>query len=780
MKTIWFVPALVVVLFTVDTAQGIEAGAAKVEITPPVGTPLNGYGARMGRDSLEVHDPLYARCLYLSDGTTSLFLVTSDLCVINRELRERVLQLAPKEVPPENIILTATHTHSGQGAMMRGIVFRFVSGRFIPDVLERTAQRFAEAMRTAYDARKRAAIGFTTLEQHDLSTNRRYDNGPIDPQVGVIRVDDGDGNAMAVIANFAAHPTTVSDKDLYSISADYPGFFYAHLEGLLGGTAIAMFMNGAEGNQRPANPENKSDPWERTESIGRLLAERVKAAADTIKCSDPKLHVGHATPELPKSVACTIASPSTILDTLEIGDLLVAFVPGETCVEIALELRKRALARGYTAQFTVGLGNDYLGYFVPVEYYSRLHYETAMNFYGPFISEWIWREFSKLMTRGEPEPDATRQDGATPEKVGTARLLKLDGAPYQIGYQRGAAFRDEINAKYKGAILDPLESGALMPTSGLLRTISPWLDTSPLALVSLACGVRPLIEGVARPILDEVAGMAEGAGLPFDAVWLVQSTTVLSAQPNADAFYRAPFCTMFASSGDRAGIDGLLVGRNLDWSDDDKPVILDITCDTGHRFVQIGFPWNVGCFTGMNDAGVVLCAERVAARGTPPIDGAPVEILLRQLLQTADDAEQALAQLQAETRLRGYHVLVAGPGKIEARVIEFGPTITIREPVNGFLMGVDPASPGIDDDTRARYTRVQDLLAGEHIIASKRMKDALADAQGGQENRSAIWNKHTKHSVVFEPHAGQLLAAFPDQSGRPGEYAAISLKGEQK
>ena len=247
MRTIWFLPALVL-LFAADAAQGLEAGAAKVEITPPVGTPLNGYGARMGRDSLEVHDPLYARCLYLSDGTTSLFLVTSDLCVINRELRERVLQLAPKEVPPENIILTATHTHSGPGAMMRSIVFRFVSGRFIPDVLERTAQRFAEAMRTAYDARKRAAIGFTTIEQHDLSTNRRYDNGPIDPQVGVIRVDDGDGNAMAVIANFAAHPTTVSDKDLYSISADYPGFFYTHLEGLLGGNAIAMFMNGAEGN----------------------------------------------------------------------------------------------------------------------------------------------------------------------------------------------------------------------------------------------------------------------------------------------------------------------------------------------------------------------------------------------------------------------------------------------------------------------------------------------------------------------------------------------------
>ena len=779
MRTVWVTLALVLLL-AVETAQGLEAGVAKVEITPPVGTPLNGYGARMGRDSLGVHDPLYARCLYLNDGETSLFLVTSDLCVINRELRERVLQLAPKEVPRENIILTATHTHSAQGAMMRNIALRFVSGRFIPELLEKTAQRFAESMRAAYNARKRAAAGYTTIEQHDLSTNRRYDNGPIDPQIGVIRIDDGDGNPMAVIANFAAHPTTVSGKDLYLISADYPGFFYTRLEQLLGGNAIAMFMNGAEGNQRPTNPENKSDPWERTESIGRLLAERVKAASDTIKCADPKLHLGSATPELPLTIAGAIAPTSTTLKTLEIGDLLLTFAPGETCVEIALELRKRALARGYSAQFTVGLSNDYLGYFAPIEYFSRLHYETAMNFYGPLISEWIWHQFSELMTCGEAEPGYTPPAPVEIETVEGARLLKLSGTPHDVGYQRGAALRDEIQAKYKAGILDPIESGVLLPSSGFWRKIPSWLDASPLALLSLAAGTRPLLEGVSRLVLDEIAGMAEGAGLPFDALWLVQSTTVLGAQPNADAFYRAPFCTMFASTGDRAGIDGLLVGRNLDWTDEERPIILDIASNPGHRFVEIGFPWNVGTFTGMNDAGVVLCVERVAARGAPLIDGVPVEFVMRDLLQTADSAEQALDQLRAQTHLRGCHVLVAGPGKLDARVIEFGAVINVREPANGFLLGVDPASPGIDDGARARYTRVAELLGGEHIIASGRMKTTLADTRTGGTDRSAIWSKDTKHSVVFEPRVRQLHAAFPDKAGQPGSYVTILLKEEKK
>lgn len=779
MRTISTVLAL---LLMASAAEALEAGAGKVEITPPVGTPLNGYGDRMGRDSLAVHDPLYARCVYLSDGQTSVFLVTSDLCIINRELRERVLQLAPKEVPRENIILTATHTHSAQGGMVRGLVFRFVSGRFVPEVLEQTAQRFAEAMRTAYESRKRAAIGYGTFEQHDLSNNRRVGDGPIDPQVGVIRVDDGDGNPMAILANFAAHPTTVSDDDLYLISADYPGFFYSHLEQLEGGKCVALFMNGAEANQRPTNPENKPDSWARTESIGRLLAERVKTAADAIKCADPKLHVGYATPNLPLTIATSIAFPSTVLQTLEIGDLLLTFFPGEACAEIGLDLRKQALARGYRAQFTVDLSNDFLGYCVPPAYYSRLYYETAMNFYGPLISEWYYREFGKLMTRGDAPPDTPVPAAVEPETFETARRLTLHGTPYQMGFQRGAAFKDEITAKYNEAVLQPLETGKFLPSKGFWQETPGLFNATSLALVSLAVGVRPSLEGVPRPILDEIAGMAEGAGLPFDALWLVQALTVIGAQPKADVFYRAPFCTMFASTGDRAGADGLLVGRNLDWSGDEKPVIVDMKPDTGHRFVQIGFPWNVGAFTGMNDAGVVLCAERVESQGTPSIDGAPLEFVLRDLLGTADDADQAFARLQGQNgQLRGYHVLVAGPGKVAARVIEFGATATVREPAGGLLMGVNPAMNGIDAATQARYGRLAELVGNEHIIASGRIKAALADTPAATpDTRSAIWNADTKHSVVFEPVARRLNVAFPDETGQPGKYLTISLKGDTK
>ena len=119
------IASVVALILPYASAYALEAGAAKVEITPPVGTPMNGYGARMGRSSTGVHDPLWSRCLYLDDGETKVLLVNTDLCMINAELRARVLELAPEDVPPENIILTATHTHSAQGGMHRYFAIAF-------------------------------------------------------------------------------------------------------------------------------------------------------------------------------------------------------------------------------------------------------------------------------------------------------------------------------------------------------------------------------------------------------------------------------------------------------------------------------------------------------------------------------------------------------------------------------------------------------------------------------------------------------------------------------
>jgi neutral ceramidase len=100
-------------------AAELAVGGAKVDITPPVGTPLAGYGRYNGRPSHGVHDPLYARVLALTHAGHTVVVVSCDLVLIDAHLRHAVLtrirQTQP--LPTDALILVATHTHTGAGAL---------------------------------------------------------------------------------------------------------------------------------------------------------------------------------------------------------------------------------------------------------------------------------------------------------------------------------------------------------------------------------------------------------------------------------------------------------------------------------------------------------------------------------------------------------------------------------------------------------------------------------------------------------------------------------------
>src|SRR5215207_5024023 len=109
----------------------LRIGASAIDITPPVGTALDGYGGRTDV-SLGVHDPLYARALYLDDEGTQVALVVCDLIGIGSFLAQRARELIAERpgIPPPNVMISATHTHAGPAG---------VRGRGEPVLVEDTA-----------------------------------------------------------------------------------------------------------------------------------------------------------------------------------------------------------------------------------------------------------------------------------------------------------------------------------------------------------------------------------------------------------------------------------------------------------------------------------------------------------------------------------------------------------------------------------------------------------------------------------------------------------------
>ena len=257
----------------------MKIGAAAVEITPALGLPMDGYGARVG-GATGVHDPLYARVLVAegADGT-GLALVVADLLQIDPRLQAIIATdvLRSTGIPRERLQLAGTHTHSGPA-------FAAPS-----DVEQETGQAIARAVGQAWAERREAVVGMGVGRVEGIGANRRPNGGPLDDRVTVTRFDDVHGRPIATHVNYGCHPTTLGpDNNRYS--ADFPGSACRRIEEAIGG--VAVFSTGPQGDVNPGgySPEGSMVgvvvPWrtfESAERYGEALAEVAITVHGSIK-----------------------------------------------------------------------------------------------------------------------------------------------------------------------------------------------------------------------------------------------------------------------------------------------------------------------------------------------------------------------------------------------------------------------------------------------------------------------------------------------------------------
>jgi hypothetical protein len=246
------------------------AGTAEVVITPPVGTFLEGYGARTS-GSVGVHDDLYARAIVVDDGATQVAIVSCDLIGIDRHTTASVRALVAQatEIPAENVMVAATHTHAGPVGMHRHDdgPLREVMNRMIAGAVE---QAWRE---------KRPAVLKAGRGSVDTVSQNRRDPGLAPNDVLRVLLFDAASHKdppVASIVNFACHPTVLYHTNM-QISADYPGFATNTVRSVVGG-ARPLFLNGACGDVNPSWIEQDYAEAERVGSIvgaeaGRRLQE---------------------------------------------------------------------------------------------------------------------------------------------------------------------------------------------------------------------------------------------------------------------------------------------------------------------------------------------------------------------------------------------------------------------------------------------------------------------------------------------------------------------------
>ena len=268
-----------------NSRRMLQAGAGRVVITPPIGIRMMGYTVQECV-SESVDRDLTATALLLSDGTTKVALIACDLLFIQSPHADRIRAQVGKSVgiPADNVLINASHTHLGP--MLPGwhedtprqneLQHRFLA--ILEDSLVGVAVMADGQMQPARIA---AAIGHAPIGMN--RRERQPDggivigenpDGPVDHEVGVIRIDSLSGKPLATVMSAAAH-TIVLGPATSQLSPDYVGPAREIVERATG--ALSLFFQGAAGNVSPrcGIGSGSADQYDDLHRVGAMLGGEV-------------------------------------------------------------------------------------------------------------------------------------------------------------------------------------------------------------------------------------------------------------------------------------------------------------------------------------------------------------------------------------------------------------------------------------------------------------------------------------------------------------------------
>ena len=263
----------------------ISAGAAAVEITPKRSIFLAGY-PHVRRNSTGIHDPLLSSALCLESRGVRVLIVGNDIIYLSKQSVTRIRTRIAHQtgVSGENILISATHTHSGP-KMLDPIATEADEAVPKADVayIAFVEDAIVEAATRATQRTVPAEIGLAVADATGVGTNRRDPAGARDLDVPVMVVRDLTRHKpIAAMMVCSMHPT-VLHEDSTLVSGDFPGLARIQLQkNVLGEECVVLYHTGPAGNQSPRHV-TKANTFEEAERLGKILADAAAKAIASIE-----------------------------------------------------------------------------------------------------------------------------------------------------------------------------------------------------------------------------------------------------------------------------------------------------------------------------------------------------------------------------------------------------------------------------------------------------------------------------------------------------------------
>ena len=326
-NTIIFLSALYAILLTASHAYAekdllkgestMNIGFSKIDITPPLGTFLSGQLISLPARGVESN--LYASAMYLDDGETGVVFVSCDVLTIPNEMAGKIGEEAESVsgIPADNIVVCATHTHSGPNTVDifgmeadKSYITRFKDGiiKAIQDAKANCVEGklfIADGQLEGFAFNRRFIMSDGTIETHPLKNDPHIvkPEGPDSKNIFLWYSSNTEGKPLGMAVNYGCH-ATVMERDNDMISSDYPGKVTGYISKKLGSDIVVLFLQGASGNVCQVNPLDSSRTevgveWTRKmgEAIGQHAIELIEKSKTP---SVGKIRLLHETIEIPR------------------------------------------------------------------------------------------------------------------------------------------------------------------------------------------------------------------------------------------------------------------------------------------------------------------------------------------------------------------------------------------------------------------------------------------------------------------------------------------------
>lgn len=272
-KIIVLVSTCILIVFIIFFYQNVKEnkkmyiGYSAVDITPPIGVELCGYGYYPDRKSRAVNDALFARGIMFSRGGNKYLLLNCDLISLSQLVVEETKQKLKDElgIDKRNILILSTHTHSGPNTCnAEGIGER--DETYVKSLSSLLAKAGKSAYKSAREVKKVKQIEKELSEI--IGFNRADLNGPVNNELSGMAFFFDDAKPVALLS-YGCHPVTLGPK--MEISADYPGCVVKEMNNA---GYDCLFLNGFCGDIDPVSNiiEWGSGTQETIDEYGKIIA----------------------------------------------------------------------------------------------------------------------------------------------------------------------------------------------------------------------------------------------------------------------------------------------------------------------------------------------------------------------------------------------------------------------------------------------------------------------------------------------------------------------------